>query len=434
MRRIRWWWLAGPLALTFAAAAAWRLPSRDAAVPTMRLVRAPFVHEVAAEGVLKARQATAIQAPAEAARPMRVSWLLADGTRVRAGDLLASLDGSEWTQALADARGGYSDVEWRQAKQRAAAAAGAHDLERDAQLARSELEAASRFAATDEVVFSRHQRIESAIDGELAAVRESTARRVLETQARVVASDDRLLALEREKWNLEISRAEQGLSSLAIRSPHDGIFSLRTDWRGNSTRQGDTLWPGQAFAEIPDLAVLDAEVWVLEADAGGLSVGQSATVVREAASARSLEAKVTRVDAVAKPRQRGVPVQYFGATLAMQATDGERMHPGERVRARIRLAEVDSALAVPRQAIVEREGRRVVFRRRDLPFGRSDFETVPVEIGAQGLGVVVVTAGLGEGDEIALCDPGAPARLRGSTGPDGATPGAGGLRLPGGGG
>jgi hypothetical protein len=89
------------------------------------------------------------------------------------------------------------------------------------------------------------------------------------------------------------------------------------------------------------------------------------------------------------------------------------------VRAWIDLGDVDAALAVPRQAVFQRDGRHLVYRRA----AGVGFVAVPVELGAGAMGRVVVTAGLTAGDEIALVDPTRAA-------PD-AAGGAGGYGLPG---
>ncbi len=59
---------------------------------------------------------------------------------------------------------------------------------------------------------------------------------------------------------------------------------------------------------------MEAEVFVLEADAGGLAVGQPAEVVIvEARPERDVHRRrSTTSTTLAKPRIRGVPVQYFG--------------------------------------------------------------------------------------------------------------------------
>ncbi len=124
-------------------------------------------------------------------------------------------------------------------------------------------------------------------------------------------------------------------------------------WRGNPPQPGDTIWPGQPIAEIPELARMQAEVFVLEADAGGLAADQPARVTIEARGGVEIAGQVERVDKVAKPRVRNVPVQYFGATLSLAATDAATMKPGQRVVARVEVVALPRALVVPRTAVFE---------------------------------------------------------------------------------
>ena len=77
------------------------------------------------------------------------------------------------------------------------------------------------------------------------------------------------------------------------------------------------------------------------------------------------------------------------------------MKPGQRVRARIVLAEARGALVIPRQAVFERDRRTIVYRRS----GWHGFAPVEVTLGAATLGRVVVERGLAAGNEIALMDP-----------------------------
>ena len=49
-------------------------------------------------------------------------------------------------------------------------------------------------------------------------------------------------------------------------------------------------------------------------------------------------------------------------TLALDRTDVDFMKPGQRVRAVIRLEQADDVIAVPRGALFDRDGKRVVYR------------------------------------------------------------------------
>ena len=162
---------------------------------------------------------------------------------------------------------------------------------------------------------------------------------------------------------------------------------------------GDTLWPGQKVAEIPRVSAMEAELYVLEADAGDLVVGLPAELVIEAYPEHVYQATLGKIDTLAKPRHQEVPVQYFAVTLTLAATDSATMKVGQRVRGTLVLEQGD-AIVVPRQAVFERDGRMFVHRQDG-----AQFEEVEVKLGSSSAGRVVVTEGLTEGDRIALRDP-----------------------------
>jgi multidrug efflux pump subunit AcrA (membrane-fusion protein) len=93
-------------------------------------------------------------------------------------------------------------------------------------------------------------------------------------------------------------------------------------------------------------------------------------------------------------------VQYFAVILKLATTDPRIMKPGQRVRATLLLEQRKEALAIPRQAVFEREGKMVVYRRQ-----RGAFEPAEVTLGPSGMGKVVVEKGIEPGDVLALADP-----------------------------
>src|SRR5204862_4178147 len=124
---------------------------------------------------------------------------------------------------------------------------------------------------------------------------------------------------------LRITNAQKGLSALEVRAPYDGILVLQRDWRGEVPRVGSNVWRGMVLGEIPDLTAMKAEVFVLEADAAGLAAGKKATVRIESAPGVIYPGTITQVDKLARPRTRGVPVQYFGVTVTLDRTDPAAM-------------------------------------------------------------------------------------------------------------
>lgn len=370
------------------------------AVPTFRVQRGPFVHRVDAEGVLVAVNATPLATPAAANGPMRIAWLARDGSAVEEGEVVIRFDPTDMQHELFDGEAerdkALSRVEQRNIQQ----ATTLDNLERDEQLADLQLEHSREFRSTNAEIYSRSEIIESQIDEKLATQRKehaSQARSISVEQGQVELD---LLELQKRQAQLTIAKAESGLRELEVRAPHAGIFVLRRDW-GEAAQVGSVTWPGQPIAEIPQLDVMKAQVFVLEADAGGVAVGIAATVVLEAHPGEVVEAEVGRVAAVAKRRNRWSPVQYFDVDLTLAMTDPLKMKPGQRVRATLLVQDLDDVIAVPREAIFrDDEANPYVFRRT----GR-EYQRVAVTLGPIALGRVVVASGLEPGDVVALQDP-----------------------------
>jgi multidrug efflux pump subunit AcrA (membrane-fusion protein) len=389
-------------------------------LPTLRVEPAPFVHRVPAEGNLRATRATAITVPPGVDGPLRIAWLAPEGAVVKAGDPILRFDPTDMEKALHDAEDDLAKSRLKVSKERAESSAEVQKLAVDARIAELELEGAHRFQKKDETIFSRNERIESALDGGLAGARARHAHAAEEGKKQVSEAELDLLAIQGRQADFKIGEARKGLAALSVTAPNDGILVYRRDYRGNTPRMGDTVWQRQPLADLPDLARMEAEVFVLEADASGLAVGKPATVELESAPGSTYAARIARVDSLAKPRLRGSPVQYFAVVLKLRGTDAARMKPGARVRALLTLDEVPRALAVPRQAVFERGGRTIVYKRVDKR-GTSGFTPVPVTLGPSGMGRVVIASGLQPADVVALGDP-----ERGPEGGTGDAPGSSG--------
>jgi HlyD family secretion protein len=414
--KARWWGGLALAALAAVGAAAAFLPlspRRAGGIPTLVLARGPFSVTVPAEGVLEAVRATPLTVPPDAPQPARIAWLAPDGSAVEAGQVVIRLDPTDLEKERDDAATELASARLQEERQESTSEATLDNLERDAEVARLEEEIAHRFATRDAEVYSRKQILDSELDAGLAARRRRHAEEARRSEGEQAAAEAALLAIAGSKARRTLERAEEGLRALEVRAPHAGIFVLARDRRGEEPRVGDTVWPGLPLAEIPALGELQAEVYVLETDAGALAPGKAARVVVEAHPGESFPATVQRVDSLPRRRLRASPVQYFAVVLRLAGkAPGEGLRPGQRVRAELSLAEVPDALAVPRQAIFERDGRQVVFRRRG-----GGFEPVAVTLGPGSAGRVVVSGELAAGDVIALADPtGAPRPAAGGAG------------------
>lgn len=373
-------------------------PSNE--IATFRVEPITFSRKVTAEGTLKATKATPITAPQEATAPMKVAWMADDGTLLKKGDVIVRFDATDFENLLLSGREDRANAGNRLTGVTAESFATRKNLGRDARLAQAELEAARRFKFDDAEIFSRYARIESEVDQDLAVNRKRYAEEVLNIRGSLANVERDLIAIDDRKAGIKLKQAEDGLRALQVVAPHDGILVLQRNWRGEMPRVGDSMWRGQGIGEIPELNTMKAEVFVLEADAAGLAVDQKATVFLEADTRATFAGKVKTVDKVARPRIPRQPVQYFGVSVDVDRTDPKLMKPGARVKAILEVENQANAFAIPRQALFEKEGKRLVYRKKG-----DAFEPVEVTIGSSSAGRVVVTKGLAKGDEIALEDP-----------------------------
>lgn len=366
-------------------------------VPTYQVAERPFAHRVTVEGTLEAAQATVLTVPSEVRGAVRLAWVAAEGTAVEEGDVIARFDPKPMESRLVEGRSELDRANLRIDKTHVESDAKQADHETELKVAELELDFAGRYQKVDDVIFSRHDIIESEIDHDLALHRKGHAIEAQSIQRQLSQTELDLLGIEQRKANLRIDQAQNALAALEVKAPHSGILTLVRDWRGEVPQVGSEMWTGLPIGEIPNLGKMEAEVFVLEADAGGLEAGKPATVVLEAHPEELYEARIGRIEAVAKPRFRDSPVQYFGVTLELVGDSQLGMKPGQRVRASLQLAALDQAIVVPRQAVFQDGDTYSVYVREG-----ADFAPRQIEIGPTSLALVVVTKGLEAGEIVAL--------------------------------
>lgn len=371
----------------------------DERVPVYVVAQREFVHQVSAHGNLRAAQSLAVGVPADVPAPLKIAWTCTDAIRVAKGDVLVRFEPTQFEQRLLDGQSQRATAVTKAARERVLTKLAERKRERSATLSGLELSKARNFRAIDSEIFSRNQILESGIDEQLFEARLQHADQMQRIEASLSRNKLEQIAVERRQAEQAVARARKGLASLELAAPADGIVILERDWQGNVLKVGDAVWAGATVARLPILTEMEAEVFVLEADAGGLAVGKPAAIVLEAYPGQTYAGKISRVATLAQSPRSGVPTQYFAVVIKLDKTDTPRMKPGGRVNA-ILVLDRQMALSVPRHAVFDVDGHRVVYK-----LTGSRFEAVPVKLGATTPGRVVITEGLKSGDTIALSEP-----------------------------
>lgn len=360
----------------------------------------PFVHRVRAEGNLTAVSSTPISVPNQVRRRARVAWMAEDGSRVETGDVVLRFDARDMQRKLEGAMGDLEKAGHEGTKTVAESDNKLTSVEKSRELADLELAVATKFRFEDTEVYSRNAIIESDIDGELAQTKKDHATSVGAIRQDLRTTDTALTAISKKLARQRITEAENGLAALEIKAPHPGLLTWSRGWSGEPIKVGEEVWRGRELGELPNLSELDAEVYVLEADAGGIEAGQGAVLSIDSRPGTAIKATVVSIDAVSEPRFRGSPVRFFGVTLRPDTTDPSFMKPGQRVSALIYVQDLAEALVVPKQAIHRTAGKTYVFKRSG-----AGFQPTAVTLGPQSIALAVIASGIEIGDEVALEEP-----------------------------
>jgi RND family efflux transporter MFP subunit len=146
-----------------------------------------------------------------------------------------------------------------------------------------------------------------------------------------------------------LEQAVYDVEKTMIRAPYSGrVANLVVD-------VGTRLSMNDSIATIVDLSSVDVDVQVLESEIAALDVGRDATVTFTAFPGEEVGAQVVTVNPVVDP------VSHVGRVTVRLRNPGARILPGMHANVRIAGRLFEDRVSVPKEAIVERSRREVVF-------------------------------------------------------------------------
>jgi RND family efflux transporter MFP subunit len=146
-----------------------------------------------------------------------------------------------------------------------------------------------------------------------------------------------------------LEQAEYNLEKTMIRAPYSGrLANLVVD-------VGARLSANDSVATVVDLSSIDVDVQVLESEMAALNVGRDASVTFTAFPGEHFQAEVVTVNPVVDP------VSHVGRATVRLRNPGARILPGMHAEVRVAGRLYEDRVSVPKEAIVERSRREVVF-------------------------------------------------------------------------
>ena len=361
-----------------------------AAAEELQVFRGDFEHRFLMTGALVAEDAVALIAPNVNIWPLTVRWLAEDGAEVPQGDVVVEFDNSQLTTNLDGLERAVVNAASKLVSIRAAVRS--EELEAQLALARTEaeLEKARLDAEVPENLLSAQEFEKAQLAHERAGLRFEQAQDALKLKQRSIASRIEQQRLELAAAERAAERAREGIKRLTLRAPRAGIVLVSDNGEeGRPYQSGDTVWPGQIVARLPDLSSMIVEAQYFDVDDGKIAAEMPVIAVIDAFPGNELKGEILEVGGVADELHRGSLRRAFNTRIRLQGLDLERMRPGMSVKVVVVDQRLDLQL-VPRAALgwsESEEGGSVVAR-------RENGELRAVEIGPCTREACVLVAGL----------------------------------------
>lgn len=195
-----------------------------------------------------------------------------------------------------------------------------------------------------------------------------------------------------EQARYRLGQEENKLSKTVLRAEMDGVVT------SVEVALGDYVQPGTSLMTIGDTGQLEVTAGVSEADSGRLLPGQKVTVTTAAQPGREYSGILYSVspDAVAaKTAEKGSQVEV--PVIVRINGDTEGLRPGYTVDLTITAVDRESALVVPYEAVVEKEGVKKVFVIENQVAVLRE-----VTIGVDSALSTEILSGLAEGDTVVV--------------------------------
>jgi RND family efflux transporter MFP subunit len=398
------------IAIVLGGAVLVRHSSAAPALPTATVKKGDYIDIVEIRGEVRPRKSVVVTAPMQAG-DLQILKLAANGSAVKAGDVVLQFDGSTLKQTIQETQSQLRQAmqELDQAKAEARITSGQDGsalLHSQYDVDRAKLEPGLVAVGEDIVSKSDSEKAKLALADAEQRLRESEVKKT----ANGTASTSAFAAQESKiaKVRVDLERAEKSLAALEVRAPADGVVSILPNYRASSPmgspqefRAGDRAWAGAQVLELPDLTSVHLSARLEESDRGRLQQGQHATVRVDAIPDREYQADVTDLSVLARVdfSSGWPPMKNFDLTLTFRDADN-RLRPGMSAMARIAAGRLPDMLLVPSQAVFLVDGRAIVYR-----LDRRSFVATPVEVVKRSKEQAAVKGPLRDGDRVATTRP-----------------------------
>lgn len=348
----RWWWIAlGAAVLIVIGIWAGTRNKNPASIKTARAIPENPEQILRLKGTTEAVQSRSILAPplaGEHVPTLTVIHLLAGGTRVKQGAVLAEFDRQAQMKEFIDKQAEYEKlvdkVAQEQAKESAAQAKDQTELKTaEDNLRKTELENQKA-----EIV-SRIDAEKNREDFEEAKATYDQLRETFDLKRKAAQAAIRILEIQRDRTQQTMTHARANAELMQVRSPLDGVVVLNTIWKQGTmgeVQEGDQVRPGVPFMQVVNPSIMQVRVLANQEDFPSLQVGQSAKVRLDAYPEMVFPAKLDQVAPIGQGGDFSSKLHTFVVIVSIQGND-PRLMPDLSAAVDVDLAKRSAESATP---------------------------------------------------------------------------------------
>ncbi len=376
--------------------------SEETAVPATPVKRTSIAFSITAKGDLQGGNSKMMNAPMTGSAQLILTDLRKPGELVKEKDVVAQFDPTEENFKLREAEADLAEAEQQVIQAESEKLAKEEELNAELIKARSDLRVAELECTRNPLLATIAAKQN---DLALAGARDQFSKLERDYPERKAAANASIAIQEagRKKAKVQADTARRNIQNMTLRAPVAGYVNVERNTNSNWMfpgmtfplyQVGDAVRAGMGVAQIPDLASWEVIARIAEQDRGHLSVGEAAQFTIVALPGRTYTGKVTNLGGTTGPPWD----RRFECKLALEKPTPD-LRPGMSVLIVVETGRLERVLAIPAQALFERDGKPFVYSKTMAGFSPQDVKLVRRSESQ------VVVEGLREGQLVALASP-----------------------------
>lgn len=364
------------------------------------LKKGEFVLKVDATGELKAKRSVKIKAPSsmrsERIHQTTIQDMVAEGTMVREGDYVATLDRTEVSNKMGDAQTEIDKIQTQLSQAKIDTAITLRGL-------RDEL-INLKFAREEKMLELEQNKYEpQAVIQQKEIDLQKNERDYRQAESKYLLEKDKAVAkiaeinADLKQNNTKLERLVKLAGEFRINAPKDGMIIYAKSWRGKVSAGSQVSSWDPVVAELPDLSEMMSKTYVNEVDVSNVEKGQEVSIKIDAFPDEEYIGRVVSVANIGE-ELREYDAKVFEVNIELMGADSI-LRPAMTTSNEIVTDILQDVISVPLEALYS-DSLPYVFKEQGGRILKQEIISGPSNNDA-----VVIDFGLADGDNIYLSMP-----------------------------